>query len=318
MTGSPGLGNGDSSTGAKHPSILREGAEKRASTDKLRRMAIRNSYRSGKGTVIGTATGGSKAQSPAQSLRSHSSSDCHKLQRAFSASRTSLLETDHHPAPRSAPMWRSSSYSCLSARSVAGSPAPTSIRPPRRSLHPSSSDRVAPTPPLAPCSTTTLDFHRHPNQSPRAPRTWRCGTPRGNNPHPVGLVFQSPYNQHNKAFEIWNPDIGLIESRFPQMFRHIDTTNFTCGKIKPYAPGRGNQPGIHYSTASAYRQYYQSPQASRGYDTMMPTTRFGSSPPHCRYPTVGIVPNVMSPRGVAMGKRIKLHPPRGKKVESLV
>ena len=151
------------------------------------------------GTVIGTATGGSKAQSPAQSLRSHSSSDCHKLQRAFSASRTSLLETDHHPAPRSAPMWRSSSYSCLSARSVAGSPAPTSIRPPRRSLHPSSSDRVAPTPPLAPCSTTTLDFHRHPNQSPRAPRTWRCGTPRGNNPHPVGLVFQSPYNQHNKV-----------------------------------------------------------------------------------------------------------------------
>ena len=50
MTGSPGLGsgNGDSTTGAKQPSILQEGAEKRCSADKLRRKAIRNSYRSGK------------------------------------------------------------------------------------------------------------------------------------------------------------------------------------------------------------------------------------------------------------------------------
>ena len=163
------------------------------------------------GTVIGTATGGSRAQSPVPSLRPlrprrpRSSSDCHKLQHA--SSRTSLLETDHRPAPRSAPMWRSSSYSALATRSVGSSPVPTSMQPPpRRSLQSSSCDRAAPTPPLAPCSTTTLDFHRHPIQSPRSPRTWRCGTPRGNNPHPVGLVFQSPYNRHNKVMtSCWMP-----------------------------------------------------------------------------------------------------------------
>ena len=100
-------------------------------------------------------------------------------------------------------MWRSSSYSALATCSVGASPVSTSmVRPQvslRRSPQSGSCDRVAPTPPLAPCSTTTLDFHRHPLQSPRPPRTWRRGTPRGNNPHPVGLVFQSPYNRHNKV-----------------------------------------------------------------------------------------------------------------------
>ena len=61
---------------------------------------------------------------------------------------------------------------------------------------PSSSVRLAPAPP---CSTTVLDFHRHPVQHTPRSLAQRCGTPRGNNPHPVGLVFQSPYNRHRKV-----------------------------------------------------------------------------------------------------------------------
>lgn len=59
--------------------------------------------------------------------------------------------------------------------------------------------------PAPPCSTTTLDFHRHPLTALRAAGSGavsvlqRCATPRGNNPHPVGLVFQSPYNRHGKV-----------------------------------------------------------------------------------------------------------------------
>ncbi|XP_035684492.1 uncharacterized protein LOC118421343 isoform X2 [Branchiostoma floridae] len=47
------------------------------------------------------------------------------------------------------------------------------------------------------------------------------------NPHPVGLVYQSPYNRDNHTFGIWEPDLSLCRSRFPDMFRHLGLTNFS-------------------------------------------------------------------------------------------
>lgn len=53
-------------------------------------------------------------------------------------------------------------------------------------------------PPAPPCTTTHLDFCRHPI-NPAGSRHTRLGTPRRNNPHPVGLHFQSPYNRDGKV-----------------------------------------------------------------------------------------------------------------------
>ena len=56
--------------------------------------------------------------------------------------------------------------------------------------------------PAPPCTTTHLDFgrhhhHHHSGTNPVAGS--RLGTPRRNNPHPVGLHFQSPYNRDGKV-----------------------------------------------------------------------------------------------------------------------
>ena len=53
-------------------------------------------------------------------------------------------------------------------------------------------------PPAPPCTTTHLDFCRH-SVNPAGSRHTRAGTPRRNNPHPVGLHFQSPYNRDGKV-----------------------------------------------------------------------------------------------------------------------
>lgn len=55
--------------------------------------------------------------------------------------------------------------------------------------------------PAPPCTTTHLDYYRHP-ASPANSRLIRRGTPRANNPHPVGLYFQSPYNRDGKVTSI--------------------------------------------------------------------------------------------------------------------
>lgn len=52
--------------------------------------------------------------------------------------------------------------------------------------------------PAPPCTTTHLDYYRHP-ANPANSRLIRRGTPRANNPHPVGLYFQSPYNRDGKV-----------------------------------------------------------------------------------------------------------------------
>ncbi len=72
--------------------------------------------------------------------------------------------------------------------------------------------------PAPPCSTTSLDFHRHPKAvfheaGPLSAGSWlrRCATPRGNNPHPVGLVFQSPYNRHGKVRRVAQQNSTSVE-----------------------------------------------------------------------------------------------------------
>lgn len=55
--------------------------------------------------------------------------------------------------------------------------------------------------PAPPCTTTHLDYCRHP-ANPANSRLIRRGTPRANNPHPVGLYFQSPYNRDGKVSHI--------------------------------------------------------------------------------------------------------------------
>ena len=54
-------------------------------------------------------------------------------------------------------------------------------------------------PPAPPCTTTHLDYCRHPVNPAHHSRLARSGTPRANNPHPVGLHFQSAYNRDGKV-----------------------------------------------------------------------------------------------------------------------
>ena len=69
-------------------------------------------------------------------------------------------------------------------------------------------------------------------------------------------------------------------------FSDPEHTNFTSGKMKPYAPGRGGPPNVQYSMASVYRHSFRKPQTLVNYDVNMPTTRFGSTTNH--QPAVGI------------------------------
>ena len=52
-------------------------------------------------------------------------------------------------------------------------------------------------PPKPPCSTAVMHFCAYPSARP-ARKEIRSAT-RRNNPHPVGLAFQSPYNQHSQV-----------------------------------------------------------------------------------------------------------------------
>ena len=85
---------------------------------------------------------------------------------------------------------RATSYSSLAAT------------PPRPTFRSANSTRPSPAPP---CTTTQMDFCRHPVHpvttvfSSAGSRLARAGTPRRNNPHPVGLHFQSPYNRDGKV-----------------------------------------------------------------------------------------------------------------------
>jgi hypothetical protein len=100
------------------------------------------------------------------------------------------------------------------------------------------------------------------------------------------------------------------------MCKHIEATNFTGGKIQLSHGGvrAAEREARHSPGSSVYLLSYRPPQGSCDYDRSLPTTRFGST--HNRAAAVGVVPNVMSPR--CGERRVKLHIPRGQKVESLV
>lgn len=89
--------------------------------------------------------------------------------------------TSRRIVDESGSMKRAKSYSSLAMRSGTAFRSANSTRPP----------------PAPPRTTTDLDFCRHPVAG--SSRVARCRTPRGNNPHPVGLHFQSPYNRDGKV-----------------------------------------------------------------------------------------------------------------------
>ena len=71
--------------------------------------------------------------------------------------------------------------------------------PPRPTFRSANSTRPSPAPP---CTTTHMDFSRHPVHPAStfsSAAGSRLATPRRNNPHPVGLHFQSPYNRDGKV-----------------------------------------------------------------------------------------------------------------------
>ncbi|CAK8673299.1 uncharacterized protein LOC143468793 isoform X2 [Clavelina lepadiformis] len=126
---------------------------------------------------------------------------------------------------------------------------------------------------------------------------------RRQNPQPVGLVYQSPYNRLNQVFGIWNPNQLLPVLRCHETLPHLRSTNFSCQHdtkemakymtpADPRVPIRRHQQEVNYTHNTVQRTCYQWPQevpaAFRG---MVKTTRFGHTP---RKAGVGIVPNVLS------------------------
>ncbi len=121
----------------------------------------------------------------------------------------SAVACTREPAPGR--LYRRGSFSesniAARCRDTSDSPVPGDTLKPSRATE--DLDDCRPPTPAPLCSTTSLDFHRHPMSTALRQMTGlggrgamgpeRCATPRGNNPHPVGLVFQSPYNRHGKV-----------------------------------------------------------------------------------------------------------------------
>ncbi|XP_038045484.1 uncharacterized protein LOC119720046 [Patiria miniata] len=151
--------------------------------------------------------------------------------------------------------------------------------------------------------TTTLSDFSCTNDQTKQRAIPRIFSPtRRQNPHSIGLVYQSPYNKENQTFGIWSPDFNLIRSRFPEMFNHIRKTNWTCCRGNkevslPRAPSGLQTPEIHYTLDSTSRRSYVEPASAfpQLMDTKQRTTRFGSTPYACTVPARGIVPNVLPP-----------------------
>ncbi|XP_076822309.1 uncharacterized protein LOC143468793 isoform X3 [Clavelina lepadiformis] len=113
---------------------------------------------------------------------------------------------------------------------------------------------------------------------------------RRQNPQPVGLVYQSPYNRLNQVFGIWNPNQLLPVLRCHETLPHLRSTNFSCQHdtkemakymtpADPRVPIRRHQQEVNYTHNTVQRTCYQWPQevpaAFRG---MVKTTRFGHTP----------------------------------------
>lgn len=220
------------STGAKHPLLLRAGAaggqyseELRAHSDQLRRLAFRNSFNSRR--VGGVGVPGEASPStphpctgrylPAGAPRRASSLLAPLGVGARSAANnktaagglvrlppeTGTLQPARLRGGASAqsPLARVVGAPCRADLNAIAKPSTelASLANNGAILNPTHPPRrLQPIKPRSPCSTTALDFHRH-RGFHRSRATNLAGRCRANNPHPVGCVFQSPYNRHNKV-----------------------------------------------------------------------------------------------------------------------
>ncbi|KAI8518651.1 hypothetical protein Bbelb_046680 [Branchiostoma belcheri] len=142
----------------------------------------------------------------------------------------------------------------------------------------------------------TFTDHGPVNTQPRLiPR--KLSPTRLHNPQPVGLVYQSPYNRDNQTFGIWEPDLPLCRSRFPDMFRHLGLTNFSTGRCHTFTVPKfekGGAPDINHSLDSTYRQKFQWPRTpDPRFRAGEKTTRFGNRPDDG--PARGVVPRMGLP-----------------------
>ena len=189
------------STGAKHPRILR--TDDRVNPDELRRLAMRNLFYSRDTRESSTPHPSTGRYLPSVSRRS-------SFKTSLLSPRGTLWE---HGEPVKLPSVigplpplkarATAPESPLLARNGGKlSQTPSNLRPLGLPTAPAPSfalsGRGRRPSPRPPCSTTALDFRRH-RGVPRSRETSGPGQCRANNPHPVGLVFQSPYNRHNKV-----------------------------------------------------------------------------------------------------------------------
>ncbi|XP_071820775.1 uncharacterized protein [Apostichopus japonicus] len=123
---------------------------------------------------------------------------------------------------------------------------------------------------------------------------------RRQNPHSIGLIYQSPYNKENQTFGIWSPDFHRINASLTQKYNHIVLTNWTCKhdpsqKNSVIGERRVMPPVSHFSLDSTSRMSYRQPKSAFPalVDKNQKTTRFGHTP----YKAVarGIVPNILPP-----------------------
>ncbi|XP_074655752.1 uncharacterized protein LOC141909262, partial [Tubulanus polymorphus] len=100
-------------------------------------------------------------------------------------------------------------------------------------------------------TTTLRDFTNKTETITRLPRI--LSPTRRINPHPKGLVRQSPYNKDNTAFDIWQPSPITTKTTFPLMIEHLGRVNFSSGPIErllnAHAP-KGIPPEIEYAMDS--------------------------------------------------------------------
>nr|XP_026691779.1 uncharacterized protein LOC100179252 isoform X1 [Ciona intestinalis] len=112
---------------------------------------------------------------------------------------------------------------------------------------------------------------------------------RRQNPQPIGLVYQSPYNRHNHVFGIWNPNQLMPVLRCGVTLPHLQSTNFSCAHhpdmLANYmipanqgAPIQRKQPEVHYTRNTIQRQCFQwPPNIPEKFKGMVQSTRFGHS-----------------------------------------
>nr|XP_039269502.1 uncharacterized protein LOC120344371 isoform X2 [Styela clava] len=140
----------------------------------------------------------------------------------------------------------------------------------------------------------------------KGPEITRILSPtRRQNPQPIGLVYQSPYNRYNNVFGIWNPNQMMPVMRCEQTLPHLRRTNFTCqhdisllkrymAPADPGAPVQRKEPEIKFKQWTIQRKSYKwPPEVPEKFQGMVKHTRFGHTP-YGEGPAVGIVPNVIS------------------------